>query len=112
MRALPPTSEIQIAAPEAPGPVQPEGRETAEEEAAASADEAEAETEVTLASAEAETLEMLAEAEAEMLAMLAEPVVAVKSELRLGIADETAKRVSELGPPQIDFASPEQVMLH
>lgn len=96
VRARPPTSEIQTEVPEL-GPVQPAGKATeGVAEAAGVADEA--------ADAAAE--------DAEPAADETDPVVAVKSELRLEMADETAKRVRALDPPQIEFLSPEHGMVH
>jgi hypothetical protein len=75
-------SAIQTVAPFA-GPVQPEGRLSA---AAEVADAAEVEVAVEM--------------------------TAVKSGVRLEMAEETAKRVRASGPPQMELESPEQAMLH
>ena len=83
-------SAIQTAEPDA-GPVQPEGS------TAAGAAEAAADAEA------AEVAEVAAEVAVEM--------TAVKSGVRLEMAEETAKRVRASGPPQIEPDAPEQGML-
>jgi hypothetical protein len=85
-------SATQTADPDDPAPVHPLGNETAAAEAAGPA---------------AEVADPATEVADETIAER----VDVRSALRLPMAEDTAKRVRALGPPQIVEASPAQGML-